>query len=234
MSDKHLEELIEAANNPSRRLLIAIVCDCSGSMGGAKIDLVNQGIIDVRTTVSADSVAARSVELALVGCGGDAPTVISDFVGVDLFNPSTLVASGQTPLAQSVNIGLDLAENRKAALKAAGIPYYRPWILALTDGYPVGRGETSDFIRHVQERMVTAQYQKKVVGLMVGTEDADMSVLRGFSVPERPPVRLVGLKFSGLFQALSASAVAAANSQPGAQIALPSINGWGTVSAGTV
>ena len=66
-----------------------LLLDTSGSMQGAKIDALNQGLRVLKSELSQDPLASQRVEIAIVTFDSEVRTV-QDFVTVDSFEPPTL------------------------------------------------------------------------------------------------------------------------------------------------
>ena len=214
-----LDRAVEFADNPESRCPVVILVDTSGSMEGAPIDALNQGIQKFKTEVQQDVLAAKRLEISLVSFNSSV-TVEQDFVTIDAFNPPNLSSSGRTAMGQGILKAFELIEARKAEYKNHGIAYYRPWIFLITDGAP------SDDTSAAEQRIKDAEAAKRVAFFAVGVEGADMARLAKISV--RPPVKLDGLNFAAMFVWLSRSLQAVAASQPGDQVGLPAV-GWGKV-----
>ena len=152
----------------------------------------------------------------MVTFGGRVTT--TDFVNADQFHPSVLVASGDTPMGQAVQEALTMLRGRKDSYKINGIDYYRPWLFLITDGAPTDVWETAAAQARQEED------QKGVSVYAIGVEGADMQTLAQFS-SKRQPLKLKGLTFRELFQWLSKSLGAVAQSNPGEQAPLPTV-GW--------
>ena len=56
----------EFADNPEVRCSIALILDVSGSMGGLKIDTVNQALGKFRDIIREDSVTALRADVAVI------------------------------------------------------------------------------------------------------------------------------------------------------------------------
>lgn len=230
---------IEFADNPEPRCAVALVLDTSGSMQGARIAQLNAGLAALESALRADALASLRVELATVTFGGrvtvhgaeDAegagePGADAAFRSADAWTAPVLSAGGGTPMGEAVERALELLRARKASYRAAGIDYFRPWLLILADGRPTDRWEpAADAAR-------SAEAQRGATVYAVGVEGADLGVLARFAPPERPPLRLKGLAFQELFLWLSKSLSAVSQSRPGDQTPLPPV-GWGTVDTST-
>ena len=84
-----------------------------------------------------DPVAPKRVEVAVVTFDSDV-TVVQDFVTADRFEAPRLECQGMTHMAAGINTALDMLQARKDRYNQSGIPYYRPWVLMITDGRPQG------------------------------------------------------------------------------------------------
>jgi uncharacterized protein YegL len=210
----------EFADNQENRCPVVLVLDTSGSMQGAPIQALNQGIETFKQDVLRDVQATLSLETAIIAFGKDGAQKIQDFVGIDGFQPPALAADGLTPMGEAVNLALDLLEARKAAYKSNGVHYYRPWLILITDGAP-----TDDW-RGAAQRLQQAEKDNQVIALAVAVQGANAEVLRQFS--QRPPVALNGLDFRDLFLWLSNSMKRVSAGKVGEAVALPPMN-WGQI-----
>jgi uncharacterized protein YegL len=218
-----LEEAVEFAENPEPRCPCVLLLDTSGSMQGASLSALNQGLHTFRDDLARDSLAARRVEVAIVTFDSTV-TVVQDFVTADQFEPPTLTAQGMTHMGSAIHKALDMIQARKAQYRAHGVVYYRPWVFMITDGAP--QGEADSIVERATQRLQEDENQKRVAFFAVGVEDADMTRLRQIVV--RSPVKLTGLNFGEMFVWLSASMQKISQSKPDDQVALPP-PGWGTV-----
>ncbi len=220
----HLDH-VEFAENPDPRCPCVLLLDVSSSMQGDAIKALNEGLKAFQREVSGDLIAARRVEIAIVTFGSSA-NVVQDFVTVDQFLPPELNAGGQTFLGAGIETALNLLEQRKAAYRNSGVAYYRPWVFLITDGAPVG--ESDAVVESSRARLVAEQESGKLVFFAVGTESADFQRLGTFTTATRPPLQLRGVQFVQLFEWLSKSQQAVAQSRPGEQVPLPPA-GWASV-----
>ncbi len=207
----------EFVDNPEPRCAVVLALDVSGSMGGQPIAELNAGLQELDKALKADKLASLRVELAMVAFGGSVSK--TGFVIADAFQPPTLTAHGGTPMGAAVGKSLDLLRERKDTYKRNGLDYFRPWLLLITDGAP------TDAWENAADRARQEEESKGVTVYPIGVQDADMQTLSRFSAM-RPPMMLQGLAFRDLFQWLSKSLSAVAQSQPGQQTPLLPV-GWG-------
>lgn len=235
MAQTELEQA-EFAENPEPRCAVVLLLDTSGSMHGQPVAELNDGLKEFDAALKADRLASLRVEVAVVTFGGSvralnvadgsSPDIPFDadqaFVTADNFHPPTLSANGETPMGEAVRRALALLRDRKDIYKRNGIDYFRPWIFLITDGQPTDSGWESAADQVKQEEL-----HKGALFYAVGVERADMKMLARFS-DQRPPLKLKGLAFRELFQWLSKSLTAVAQSRPGEQAPLPPV-GWAQV-----
>src|SRR2546428_13636552 len=114
----HLDE-VEFAINPDPRCPCVLLLDTSGSMDGANIEALNQGLQIFQQDVSQSELARRRVEVAIVTFGNGGVQPLQDFITVDKFYPPVLSAGGSdTPMGAAINLALDMLSARKAQYKA--------------------------------------------------------------------------------------------------------------------
>lgn len=208
--------------NPSPRCACMLVLDTSGSMSGAPIQELNQGLQAFVEAVQEDEMSAYSVEVGVITAGGTVREELSFTTANTIREVSPLVADGITPLGAAVELALRRLEERKATYKRAGVAYYQPWLVIISDGEP------TDSWQAVAQQTSALSQQRKLVVMPVGVSQANMAILGQFS--SRPAKHLAGLKFREFFEWLSASMsrVSASNSTSSA-VALPATDSWDAV-----
>ncbi len=241
-------EASEFADNPEPRVPCLLLLDTSGSMaeivadagedtgqtvqqdgqtyrivsgGTTRIDLLNEGLITLKHTLAADTLASKRAEIAIVTFGGSVNTV-QDFVTAEHFQPPQLRASGSTPMGQAIMQGLGMIAQRKATYRTNGISYYRPWVFLITDGGP----DPGDPWQAAAVQVKQGEAAKSFAFFTVGVEGANLDVLA--QIATRAPVKLKGLNFRDMFLWLSQSMQAVSQSSPGDKVALAPA-GWAEI-----
>lgn len=215
----NLEHLVEFADNPEPRCPLVLVLDVSGSMGGQPIGELNEGLALLARELADDDLASQRVEVAIVTFGP--VRVDQDFVSAADFEPPKLRARGDTPMGAAVSRAISLVDERKAAYRQAGLAYYRPWIMLITDGGPTDSWSAAKAAVHQGEANGSFAF------FAVGVGSADMGVLD--ELAPRGAMALQGLAFRELFQWLSQSQKHVSASRVGDQVPLPPTGGWATV-----
>ncbi|UVK97914.1 VWA domain-containing protein [Pseudomonas sp. B21-048] len=224
MQDDFLLRQEDLAENPTTRVPVCLVLDVSGSMEGEPIAELHSGVQMFFEAIRDDEVAQYAAEICIVTFGGTAQKVL-DFSSISRQDVPPLVASGMTPMGHAVGIALDLLEARKEDYQRAGVDYFQPWMVLMTDGEP------TDDIGEAAARATSMINNRKltVFPIAIG-EAANVQSLARFS-PSRPPLRLKGLRFNEFFDWLSRSVSRASQSTPGDAVALDikGIEAWGQV-----
>ena len=250
-----LLRLQDLVNNPTTRVPVCLCLDTSGSMGRiiggdteepgqqiykdgqmwnvvtggiSAIDELTEGVKAFYQELRNDEVAQYSAEVCIVTFGGTKPQLIVDFANIDR-QPELpqLIADGDTPMGEAVNLALDCLEKRKREYQEKGVDYYQPWLVLMTDGAPVG-SDPAELERSIQ-RTVEMVNSKKLTIFPIGIgNEADMNTLARFS-PQRTPLHLKEMHFKEFFQWLSQSDSRTSMSMPGEKIKLDTegIKGWG-------
>lgn len=223
--NNNLLNLEDLESNPSSRVPVCLVLDTSGSMEGASINELNEGVRLFYDAVRGDETALYAAEISVVTFGGNAMRQ-ADFSTLE-HQPEApqFHANGGTPMGEAMNMALDMLEKRKDEYKASGVDYYQPWIVLMTDGMPNGNSE--ELSRAIQRTCDMVNNRKLTIFPIGIGEEADMDVLAKFS-PKRSPLKLQGLNFKEFFAWLSKSVSKVSQSTPGdkVQLDVEGIKGW--------
>jgi uncharacterized protein YegL len=212
------EDLVQ---NPTPRVPICLCLDTSYSMVGDKIRELNEGVRLFFDAIQSDEVAKYAAEICVVAFG-DVVRKKVDFASIERQNVPELVAEGGTPMGEGIDLALSLLEQRKGEYSSAGVDYFQPWLVLMTDGEP------TDYIDSAAQRVSQLVSNRKLTVFPIGIgDDADLGVLAKFS-PSRPPLRLRGLNFKEFFEWLSQSVSRVSQSTPGEKVELDmaAIKGW--------
>ena len=230
--------LIEFVENPEPRCPYIILVDSSSSMGWASdegiipIDKLNEGLEVFKKELLRNELAAKRVELGVIAFDSEARNLTDGFVFPKNYEPTKIEAEGCTRMCDAIKLAYALTEGRKQQYKAAGVQYYRPWIVLLTDGTPTdSEGNPLEYDSQEFQEVVNLVHngvvEKKFSFFAIGVgEDVDMEALSQICTPNRPPKKLSGMKFSELFKWLSDSATSRSSSTIGDKVALPATSGW--------
>ncbi|MDR9838388.1 vWA domain-containing protein [Herbaspirillum huttiense] len=224
MAEDYLLRQEELVENPTARIPICIVLDTSGSMAGEPIAELQSGVTTFFDAIRADEVAQYSAEVCIVTFGGNVTKNV-DFASINRQEIPRFGATGATPMGDAINLALDLLDARKTEYRNAGVDYFQPWMVLMTDGQP------TDSIDLAANRIRELVGAKKLTVFPIGIgSDADMNELARLS-PGRPPLRLQGLNFREFFLWLSKSVSRVSQSTPGESVPLDvaGINAWAKV-----
>jgi uncharacterized protein YegL len=213
---------VDFADNPEPRCPCLLLLDTSGSMQGQPINELNAGIRIFKDELSADPMASKRVEIAIVGFGP--VQVLTDFQTADVFNPPALQATGDTPMGAAIETGLTILDQRKQAYRTNGIAFYRPWIFLITDGGP------TDSWQDAAAKVKAGEAGNHFSFFGVGVEGARMDILS--QITTREPLKLKELRFRDLFVWLSNSLGSVSKSKVADKVELvnpATPQGWASV-----
>lgn len=210
--------------NPTNRVPIALCLDASGSMSGHPMQELNEGVRLFFEALQADPIARASAEIAIISFSDQAQTVL-DFQGLNGVTapPEMVCTGGSTNLGGGVNLALDLLETRKKEYQKAGVDYFQPWLVLMTDGQP-----TTTEHNQAGPRACKLESEGKLTIFPIGIgSGADNTTLAMFS-KKKSPLKLNGMNFRQFFEWLSKSVVRVSQSRPGEKVTLDleGIKGW--------
>ena len=217
----------EVAENYEQKCLCALVLDISGSMneivdesnmvntgrtvfidgktynivegGVSKLDNLNDGLRSFYNEIEADETTSQRLELSVITFN-DTVQVIQEPSLITNCEAPHLEADGDTALVEAVNEAIALVDARKRWYKETGQPYYRTWIILMTDGEPNDGQDITDLALRIKKDTSEKRYEF----LPIGVDNANMNVLQSIQ-GNIPAMKLKGTKFSSFFKWLSAS-----------------------------
>jgi uncharacterized protein YegL len=156
----------------TRPLHFIFIADCSGSMGGAKIQSLNHAIREaiphMREVAKGNPNA--EVKVRAIRFSNGAQWHVSNATNVDQFEWTDLVAGGMTDMGRALSLLADALN-----VEAMGTRALPPLLVLLSDGQP-----TDDFDAGLKAVMSEGWGVKAVrLAIAIG-EDADKAVLKRF------------------------------------------------------
>jgi len=238
---------VRLSENNDPRCACILLLDTSGSMVGAPIDALNEGLRAFQQDIQLDDLAKRRVEIAIVTFGKDNVRIWewdrghiasvdgthsmplyqnAYWVEAGQFQAPVLDVGGGTPMGPAIERALDLLRERKTQYREYGIPFYRPWVFLITDGEPDSGWESA--AARVQRE--DNEQAKGVAFFTVGVPpNANLRILARIAPPHRQPLMLNSVaSFKQMFVWLSQSQGRVSAGEVGSQTTLPPI-GWGSV-----
>lgn len=212
--------------NYEQKCLCVLVLDTSGSMEidptCVPIDEMNKGLKRFQSELLQDKTTRDRLEVAIVSFNSNVrheqePALLTDF------EMPELETDGSTAMIDGISEAIDIVNERKQYYKSHGIPYYRPWIVLMTDGYP----DDDQDVEGMASRIKSASDSKEFIFMAVGIGDsASEEVLKQLSTPNFPPMKMQAVKFTEFFLWLSNSMGTVSHSKPGENVILPNPEGW--------
>ena len=211
----------ESPENYEQKCCCVLVLDVSASMNGSPISELNEGLKAFYRDIHADSTTCNRLEVSIVTFNDTVKTLVQPSL-VSKFTIPVLSADGGTKLVDGVQEGIRIIRARKNWYKQTGQPYYRPWIILMTDADPDNTQNLTGLATEIKQAMAN----KDFFFLAIGVQGADMEKLKSIADPSMPAMKLQGLKFLEFFRWLSASMTTVTNSKDGSMVNLPNPAQW--------
>lgn len=196
----------EQIENFEQKCLCVFVADVSESMIGDSLNEVNKCLQNLYEEISSDDLASLRLELSLIASGQDTVVVQTPSLVENFTMPKLEVASGNKSIVNGIDKAIELLEARKIWYKESSQPYYRPWIILLTDGKfrcDIEMEKLSKRIKHDVE-------YKKYVFSIIGVGNTDWDNLKELSCGGGV-IDIRDIQFGTFFRWLSASMGSIAN-----------------------
>ena len=220
---------VDYVNNPNQRTPCVLILDASYSMstrtksGKTRIEHLNEGLHALEDALKSDPMALTRVQISIVIVGGpnSQAELLMDWTDANHFTAFDLIPDGNTPLAEGLQIGLELVEEAKLNLNNSAIGYTRPWIIVISDGDPTSSAAAW---KEATDATQNAETNRKVEIFSIAVEGASIEKMNQIS--HKPCAQLSGMKFKELFVWISDSMSKYAQSRPGDNITLPNTDPW--------
>ncbi|MDJ0800607.1 MAG: SPFH domain-containing protein [Calothrix sp. MO_167.B12] len=204
------------------RCPVVLLLDTSSSMSSECINQLIEGIVTFQQELMQDTVASRSIEVAMITFG-DSAQVVQDFTIVESLSPPKLVANGISAMGQGIELALNELESRKVTYKNNGIQEHPAWMFLVAGSTP------SDNWKNAARSLREAFDNSKLIFFTaVAVQGANMDILNHIA-PSDPPVMLNELKFQELFHWLADSLKRVSSSKVGSSTKLPPITQWARI-----
>ena len=222
---------VDYVNNPNQRTPCVLVLDASYSMstytsgGKTRIQLLNEGLKEFEKALKKDNTVLTRVQISIVIVGGPNATaeLLMDWTDANYFTAFNLKEGGNTPLAEGLEIGLDLVEASKANLNKNGLSYTRPWMFVMSDGEPTSHHTAW---KAATDHCKQAINNKKVTIFPIGIDSALGGAQRLNEISDLPCIQMEETKFEEFFVWLSDSLAESTRSRPGDTVELPDTDPW--------
>ena len=201
----------------------------TGSNLVTRLDELNSGITQFFGELLDFPATKRAAEVCVVAFAGTAE-MVKDFEPLSddhrNIRLSSTTSQDGTSLGHGVATALKLLDQRKENYKSAGVDYYQPWLVVMTDGEP-----TDDTHYEIANDIRSRVEDKKlsVFPIAIG-ELLDTRHLSSIS-PKRDPIKLKGTKFKTFFEWLSKSMAKVSVSVPGEDVPIDTdgLKGWASL-----
>lgn len=141
-----------------RNLPVYLLLDTSGSMEGAPIEAVREGLEQFQREVVSDPFARDIVKVGIITFSNDASMIDDKLIPITNFQPPTLVASGVTRLDLAFEVLLESMNRPQDVMKAVKGGQkgdWKPAVFVLTDGLPTDKhGEVTDRLWQLKREAV--------------------------------------------------------------------------------
>lgn len=220
---------VSLIDNSDERTLLVLVLDCSGSMQGAPIKMLHDGLKQLDIALKEDPITATRGRICVIAFGGDDEVGVTEWQDAIDFEPPEPDANGSTPMGRAVHVALEEIEAQKEEMRAAGVAYKRPIMMLMSDGEP---SEEKEVWEGAAAECMAAEAANKVTVFVIAVGDeAKKPILNQFSAKGVRPMPMNKNSFKEFFIWLSRSVRAVSKAANGELAQLPPIDGWS--SSGT-
>lgn len=210
----------ETPSNYEQKCLCVLCLDTSYSMAGAPINSLNQALQEFAQSLKGDGVAKNRIEVSIITFDSSVECIQEPSLINEMQMP-TLQVRGTTKLVDGMRAAITKVEERKQYYRNQGVPYYRPFIVLMTDGEP----DSSQDVDGLSNEISNGINKKKFTLFAVGTEGADGAILKRISTPSQP-LKIKGLNYPAFFEWLSNSLSEVSRSGTDEQVKFAPVDAW--------
>lgn len=205
-------------NIGDKHIACVLLVDTSGSMMGAPINELNNGLIEFGKALEQDAQARGCADVCVISFNSYVQMEVP-FCPAMNYSAPKLTANGLTSMNEAIIAGLNALEERKNLYKSYGIPYYRPWIFLMTDGEPTDTNREGA----AKQMLGDAIRNKKVNFFPMGIGNANIQKLMAYTEGgSRMVLKATASNFKEAFVWLSSSISAVTNSFDAEKVSIPS------------
>jgi len=200
---------IPAIINPSEHhMALVFLLDTSGSMGGAPINALNEGLNRFRAEVCQSSQTRDILDVAIIDFNSSY-RIAQDFVPVEYMDEVNLSATGTTKMSPAIREALEMVNERSRFYRRSGTEPYKPWIILISDGAP----DADDDITIVAQEIREMEAAGKVSFRSLGVQGYDAKTLH--TLCDGKVMKLEGTDFTSFFDWVNKSMRSVSQSSPG-------------------
>ena len=208
LEQKSFNEVPAIINASDSHMALVFLLDTSGSMGGAPIRSLNEGLNKFKTEVCENKQTRDILDVAIIEFNSNFK-VVQDFVPVEYMDTVNLGTTGSTMMSPAINKALDMVDERSRFYRRSGSEPYKPWVLMITDGEP----DSDDNLSAVTQRIKSMEQAGKVSFRSLGVEGYNPKILHELSGEK--VMKLFGTDFSSFFDWVNKSMRSVSQSSPG-------------------
>ena len=192
-------------SSTKRRLPICFCLDTSGSMMGAPIQQLNQGLTNFIASIKANDDTRSATDIAIVTFGSSVEIVMPFGKISEEGLPEIKASTTMTPIGEGILTSLELLNARKEGYKEQGIKYYQPWLVVITDGAPQGPNAMANMELAIKACNELEKDDKLVIFNIGVGNSVDFDILKKVSVKREEPISVTSGDFGKLFEFLGSS-----------------------------
>lgn len=182
-----------------RRLPVFLLLDISGSMMGAPVQALQEGVALFKREVENDTFARETVWVGVITFGRQVENATGGLVPIEQFSPPVLEAGGYTPLGQALRLLIETLDRDVKKARIGGEKGdWKPLVFILTDGQP------TDNWQEARAEIVNRKDRKVVQVITVGCgPEIDQKTLRDIAIGPSFQMDADSMSFAAFFRWIS-------------------------------